>query len=193
VNLTEAHRLAQVRLGAETAALVVATWQLLDPSDDESVRRWLAIVTPIIATQGTKSAQLAATYYQAQRLAETGENWTPITDGDLIEDQIRTSLLVTGPIAYRAALGRQIPPREALQGAQRTSARAGMRHALNGGRAALLANVTADDKAVGWRRVASVTACKYCSARSGTVVRADTVDFHSHDGCGCSAEPFFAA
>lgn len=193
MNLTEAHRRSQLRVGAETAALIVATWRLLDPSEDVSVRRWLAIVTPIIATQRAKSAELAATYYQAMRLAETGEPWTPVPGPDLVEDQIRTALLVTGPVTYRAARGRQIPDREALEGAQRTSARAGMRHALNGGREGLLANVKADDRSVGWRRVASVTACKYCSARAGTVVLSEVADFHSHDGCGCSAQPLFAA
>lgn len=193
MNLTEAHRRSQLRVGTETAALIVATWKLLDPSDDSTVRRWLAIVTPIIATQRTKSAQLAGTYYQALRLAATGEPWTPIPDTDLIEDQIRTALLVTGPVAYRAALGRQIPDREALQGAQRTSARSGMRHALNGGRATLLSNVAADDKAIGWQRVHGGTACKFCIGLTGNVYREATVGFRSHDGCACSAQPLFAA
>lgn len=193
MNLTEAHRRSQLRIGAETAALIVATWKLLDPSNDASVRRWLAIVTPIIATQGAKSTELASAYYQAMRLAETGQAWSPVAADAFVEDQIRTALLVTGPVAYRAALGRQIPGSEALEGAQRTSARSGMRHALNGGRAALLANVAADDKAIGWRRIASSGACRYCSARTGLIVHSDSVNFHSHDGCACSAEPLFAA
>lgn len=193
MNLTEAHRRSQVRIGTETAALIVATWKLLDPSNDASVRRWLAIVTPIIATQGAKSAQLAGTYYQAMRLVETGEAWTSVPTAEVVEDQIRTALLVTGPVAYRAARGRQIPDREALQGAQRTSARSGMRHALNGGRATLLANVAADDKAIGWQRVAGGTACKFCATLTGNLYREGSVDFRAHDGCACMAQPVFAA
>lgn len=193
MNLTEAHRRAQVRIGAETAALIVATWRLLDPSDDASVRRWLAIVTPIIANQRTTSAEVASAYYQAMRLAATGEAWSPIGAGPLTEEQIRTALLVTGPVAYRAALGRGIPQREALEGAQRTSARSAMRHALNGGRETLLANVNADHHAIGWQRIAAGAACKFCNSLTGNVYREATADFRAHDGCACSAEPLFAA
>lgn len=192
MNLTETHRRAQLRLGAETAALVVATWRLLDPSNDASVRRWLAIVVPVIATQRAKSAELAATYYRAQRLTDLGEHWSPVGFDDVFEEAARTALLVTGPVAYRAALGRQVPAEQALEGAQRTSARAGMRHALNGGRLALLENVKADHRATGWQRVASGTACKFCASLSGDIHREATADFQAHDGCACSAEPVFA-
>lgn len=183
----------QVRIGAETASLIVATWKLLDPSDDDSVRRWLAVTSPVIATQYAASVRLSESYYQALRLAEIGETWAPVTPAAMVDEQVQTSLLVTGPVAYRAARGRGIPEREALEGAQRTSARAAMRQALNGGRAALLSNAHADHRSAGWRRVASAGACSYCTARTGTVVIGDSADFHSHDGCGCSAEPLFAA
>lgn len=194
MNLTEAHRRAQLRIGAETAALVVATWRLLDPSDDASVRRWLAVVVPVIGQQRLASAQLASTYYRAVRLADTGEAFATVAAQEAFEEQVRTAMLVTGPVAYRAALGRQVPQREALEGAQRTSARSGMRHALNGGRDVLLANVKADKRAVGWQRVSSGAACKFCAslAERGAVYGESSVGFPAHDGCACMAEPVFA-
>jgi hypothetical protein len=41
--------------------------------------------------------------------------------------------------------------------------------------------------------VTSGSACEFCSmlARRGAVYGAESVSFHAHDACGCSAEPVF--
>lgn len=193
MNLTEAHRRIQLRLGAETAALIAATWRLLDPSDDRSVARWLAIVTPVIGRQRAQSARLAATYYQAERATHLDEPFTPALVSDFADEQVKTSLLVTGPVAYRASLGRGVAPATALDTAVGTSAAAGLRLALNAGRDTILENTRTDQRSIGWRRVTSGKACKWCAARAGMIVHKQSVDFHSHDGCACAAAPLFSA
>src|SRR5690606_32476541 len=56
-RLTEAHRLAQARTGAQAVAALRSIWQLLDPEDlDGTVGRWLQAAIPVVAQMRTLSA-----------------------------------------------------------------------------------------------------------------------------------------
>lgn len=163
-------------------------WALLDPGDiDRTVERWLVAVLSVVRAQHAESARLAGGYLAAFRTLEVGEPLPVMpTAADIVEDQVTTSLLVTGPFRLRHALAANLP----TTGAQAGSAAAAMRHSLAGGRDLLLETVRADPKARGWRRVASGRACSFCLmlASRGVVYREDTADFQAHDHCGCSAE-----
>lgn len=192
MTATEAHRRAQLAIGADTEAMLVALWRRLNPTTSTEYTRWLVIATGIIAAQRDRSADLAATYYDEIRTAHVGAtSYTPLVVAGDINPQIITSLTVTGPVAVRKALARGVNERQAIETAQAGTARAGLRHALNAGRATLLANVAYDRRARGWRRVVSSGACHYCSQRAGQLVVSSSADFHAHDGCGCSAQPIF--
>ncbi len=194
-RLTEAHRLAQTRLGAETVRLMLATFPMLDLDDlDGSFAAWLRVVTPLVQAQRSASARMAGSYLLAYRTVELGVR-APAVSPLLAEvapvEALATSMLVTGPISIRSNLARQVPAHRALDIAHARTAAAAMRHALNGGRQTITDTVALDQAATGWARVTSGNACKFCSmlAGRGAVYSEQSVGFEAHDGCSCSAEP----
>lgn len=196
-RLTEAHRLTQARLGVQVVAQVRAAWPLLDPQDlDRSVERWLRVVLPTIANSRRTSAALAANYLAAFRTLETGKMLavTPML-GDAIDARaVTTSMTVTGPASIRSGLARGGRFAQVMEIAEASTARAAMRHALNGGRDTIERTVRADRSALGWARATSGKPCAFCAmlASRGPVYRSEgSGGFQAHDGCSCSLEPVY--
>lgn len=195
-QLTEAHRLAQVALGAQTVKAMRAIWPLLDPTAiDATVERWLTAAIPIVTAQRASSARLAGNYLATFKALEVRTAQLPLVLDDApVVEAVTTSLLVTGPHRLRKALSISTPLIHALSTAEAGSSAAAMRHVLNGGRSTITGTVAADPRAAGWARVTSGAACEFCSMLEGrgAVYSEGTVDFEAHDGCACTAEPVFA-
>ena len=194
--LTESHRLAQVRLGAQTVRLLVAAFGLLDPSAlDDTADRWLRIAVPIVQAQRRISTDLAVQYLTAFRASALGleAGFSPVLADEGDVSKIATSLLVTGPVRIKSAMRRGTPLDRAVDIANASQAAAGMRHALDAGRETLVETMKADPAVGGWQRVTSGRACAFCRmlADRGAVYKEATADFASHDHCSCSAEPVF--
>lgn len=194
-SLVEAHRLAQLKVGAQTIQRMADVWPLLDPENlDATFPRWFRTVEPIVQEQRRVSSAIAKRFYLDLR-AEAGivERFTVPAVAKVEARQLATSMLVTGPAQMRSAVARGVPLVEAASTAEGTSSAAGMRHSLNGGRDTLITATGADSRSRGWRRVASGSACKFCTmlAGRGAVYSKETVDFHAHDGCSCSVAPRF--
>jgi len=196
-RLTEAHRQAQLKVGAQTVRRMLDAWRILDPQDpDGTFPAWLRTVQPIIEAQRATSAQVAARYVQAFRVAEIG---APLAAGGLVlaeavpAEQIATSMLVTGPVSLRRQLARGVPFARAESVAQAEAAASAMRHTLNGGRETVLRTMDRDDRSVGWARATGGASCSFCAllAGRGPVYREETVYFEAHDRCSCSAEPVY--
>ncbi len=196
-RLTEAHRLAQARLGAQTVLAMRSIWPLVDISDlDGSFARWLTASSTIIGGQRRTSARLAANYLQTFKTLELGATARAVPlvlAEDAAVAAVSSSLAVTGPVSVRKALERGVMAARALDVAEARSSAAAMRHVLNGGRETIVHSLAADRQAVGWERVTSGAACNFCAslAGRGAVYSAGTVDFHAHDGCSCSASPVY--
>lgn len=62
-----------------------------------------------------------------------------------------------------------------------------------GYRDTILTNRRADSEAIGWQRIASPIACKFCRflAANGAVYKESTVRFAAHGDCSCTAAPVF--
>jgi hypothetical protein len=193
--LTEAHRLTQNRLGAQTVAQLLAVWNLVDIEDlDASTGVWLQAAVPIVRAQHRQSAQLAAGYLRTFRATQLGTLAGPIPSiAEFDPRRVATSLTVTGPVALKSAMARGLPLIQADDIARARMAAAGLRQALDGGRETVAATVAADPQAVGYARVTSGKACQFCSmlADRGAVYSDDSVHFEAHDGCSCSAEPVY--
>ncbi|MFV0315453.1 MAG: hypothetical protein ACK5O2_00630 [Microthrixaceae bacterium] len=195
-QLTEAHRLAQARLGASTVAQLLDAWSILDPASlDESTVRWLRVAIPIVERQRTRSALLAANYARTFRAMElgtlAGAPSVPIALGD--PAAIATSLTVTGPVKVKQALAAGRTQAMAMDMGAAQSASAGMRQAMAGGRQQVTEMVRQDPRSSGYARVTSGNACAFCvtlSAR-GAVYGRDGADFQAHDHCSCAAEPTY--
>lgn len=167
-------------------------FRLLRPDDlDGSFDSWMRAVVPMVQEQRVLSSTLAGAYYSELRNTQLGAGFDPVLAGPVNAEALSTSMLVTGPISIKEAMKRNLRLAAALGIAESGSARAAMRHALNGGRETLLNTMRADRASVGWRRVTSGNPCKFCSmlASRGGVYSATTADFEAHDGCSCSAEP----
>lgn len=196
-RLTEAHRLAQARLGAQTVAAVLAAWPLLDLDNlDGSLAGWLRVVAPVVQAQRRTSARLAANYLTTFRALELGVDVGPIvpTLAETVDTKtLTTSLLVTGPVAVKAALARRVTLAQAADIARSRSSAAAMRHALGGGRDTIAGTVGGDRRALGWARATSGKTCHFCAmlAGRGPVYSEQTVGFEAHDGCACTAEPVY--
>lgn len=196
-RLTEAHRLAQARIGATVVQAMRTIWPLLNVDDlDASLDRWLSASSLIVSGQRSSSARLAATYVQTFRALELGAaaGAPPLVLADPAPTEaVATSLIVTGPAAVKSAIGRGVPAVRAMDVGLTRAASAAMRHALNGGRDTILETVTADRSAKGWARVVSGSGCAFCAmlASRGPVFRDERVNFDAHDGCMCGAEPVY--
>lgn len=172
-QLTEGHRLAQARIGAQTVRLMRSTWPLLDPTDlDATIGRWLRITVPLIARQRRQSVLLAGQYLRAFRAIELGmdTSFVPVLDVPDELEAITTSLVVTGPATIKEQMRRFMPLTErfmplteAVRTAEARTAGAAMRHALNGGRSATERTVMADRQAIGFFRVTSGKPCAFCA------------------------------
>ena len=193
-RLTEAHRLAQARLGARTVAAMRSIWPLLDASHlDATFDRWLSAAMPIIRGQRSTSARLAANYTTTFKALEVGAPAPVVLAESVPSKALATSLLVTGPVQLKWALGNGVPLVQAVSTAERTSAAAAMRHALNGGRETIVQMTRADRRALGWARAASGQACAFCAllASRGPVYGEARGGFKAHDHCSCTAEPVY--
>lgn len=196
-RLTEAHRLAQARLGAQVVQAMRSVWPLLDVDDlDGSFDRWFRATSLIIGGQRVTSARLAANYLQTFKTLELGAT-APAATVVLAETQpveaVATSMVVTGPAAVKSAVGRGVQPVKAMEVASARSAASAMRHVLNGGRETVLESVTADRQASGWGRVVSGSGCSFCAmlASRGPVYGEGRANFDAHDGCMCGVEPVY--
>lgn len=194
-RLTEAHRLAQLRIGAQTVRDMLLLWDLIDPTAlDVTMPTWQRFALQLIAERHSASAFIAGDYLRAFRAIEapTAAPFAPIF-GRLDLAAATTSLEVTGPVSLKRAMTAGADLAKAAETAKVNTARAGMRHVLDGGRSTITATTAADPALVGYRRVTSGDACKFCSmlAGRGAVYSASTSRFQSHDGCSCSAEPVY--
>lgn len=195
-DLTEAHRLAQLRLGALTIRQLQALFRLLDPDDlDGSFEDWLTTIVTVIQAQRATSARLAAAFLVEHRqlALPDAERLTPVLAAAADPKAIAVSMLVTGPISIRSNLARRVDIGKALDIAKARTAAAGMRHALNGGRDTITSTIAADKRTLGYQRVTSAKACDFCSmlASRGAVYGAESATFEAHDGCSCAAEPVY--
>ncbi len=195
-RLTEAHRLAQARLGASTIQAMRAVWPLLDPlALDASFQRWLTAALPIINGQRSQSARLAASYLSAYKKLELGPD--AVVNAVLAEmipaEQVATALRVSGPVSIKRAAMRGELLTKAVNVAESNTARSGLRLALGGGRDTITATTRADRQAQGWARATSGRPCAFCAmlASRGPMYDAESVHFHAHDGCHCTAEPVY--
>ena len=192
--LTEAHRLAQIALGKSTVQEFRTAWSQLDATAlEKSFPAYSKAARLILDASRTKSTALAEVYLRTFHAAETGK---VLRSADVsratavVEEQIATSLYVTGPVAARQAMSRGAPVAQAMATAFVQSAGAMTRHTLSAGRETVRETALANDG--GWARVTGRRPCYFCAmlASRGAVYRSDgTADFSAHDHCGCAVEP----
>jgi len=195
--LTEAHRLAQGRISAETAARLVAIFALLDPDDlGTTAPVWIGAAQAVIEAEHGRSAALAREYFRRFRAAEIGgriDDFAPPVVPPLDPRQVWIALAAEGPARLQRAIANGQTVLEASQKAAAASAGAGARIALNGGSDTIVAATKADPKARGVRRVTSPGCCAFCAMLAARSVDGLSADFNRpHKACACQPETAYA-
>jgi hypothetical protein len=197
-RLTEAHRLAQLRLAAANVVQMRALWPLLDRENlDATFDRWLTATVPVINAGRGASSRLAANYYTTHRSLSLGvaaAPFTPTVPIALTTERIAGALLVAGPAAVKNSLTRGETLDRAMAGAEANSARVAVYYTSQAGRDTITESVAADPKALGWARATSGESCAFCLmlAGRGPVYSETGVDFEAHPGCACEPEPAYS-
>jgi hypothetical protein len=212
LELADEHRTQQNRLAAILALQVIRYFEVFKPPGTDIVaagRTWLAAVLPAVSVARRASTMLAASYWDRQRLlAVPGAPSTYLPPIDIVEvnlEQVTRSLAFTGPGSLQQKIERGMDRARAVEQAQVAAAGAAQRHALAGGREALIDAFQSDEKAIGWFRVTRAAPCYFCAmlASRGPVYKKDSFDSSDarfegglseikvHDSCGCFLVPMY--
>lgn len=191
-QLTRAHRqqLERVAGAVETVAREIAA-----TADVENIDRWwddngdrlIARVRPAWSVSRGLGAR-----YMRQHAALNGARVEPVP-ADWVEDRVRESLRVTGPVEFKRHMTISASPAESALTMRETLAAAAARQALAGDRDTVSNTIASSDQIAGWRRVTGGSPCAFCSmlASRGGVYGETTVDFQAHDSDNCTAEPLY--
>jgi hypothetical protein len=209
LQVVERHRVEQLSIRARFVRELLRLWPLINVGDlDRSALAWIEAVADLILLFRKESASRALRYYSTVRLVETGE---ALPDIDLYENfglgdpnRIRTSLLVTGPVAFKQRIARGIPEQQAWDLSQADVAGAASRHVLNGGREMVMDAAKKDEVALRFARVTGDDPCAFCamlasrgpeylSEFSATTAKAGSARAGQsfHDRCQCTILPLF--
>jgi len=218
--LTEQHRQLQAARAAALYMLVYQHWQrIFDPGNPvQTAEQWVARVLPLIVAANGRSAALSRAYLSTFRTLELGrlEPFTPAPIKLIPEEQVRTSLWVTGPVALNKKLekisGLDISPAleksllaDAVDEAGQQAAGAALKHAVAGSRDQIKEAAREDRTALGWMRVAKPDACYFCQmlvSRGPVYDKESFADSNSfftgegvskaHDNCACTLQPVYS-
>jgi len=200
-HLAEQHRQAQLQVRARALRDYLELWPLWRGDDDSFLRMAAAAFTLVQMYRGVSSS-LAASFYEAFRLAEgVPGRPTPRLAPDVERDRVVGTLWLLGrdKVQVRddqladAIDALSVATRAAMQSAFVETSGAVSTYVLEGGRETIVGSVKADPQAVGWARQTDGRPCAFCLmlASRGAVYKEDTVGFQAHDHCGCSAVPVF--
>lgn len=194
--LTEEHRVLQFELRVALLDTFYNFWPLWTGSDT-TFAQLISLLIPVIQAQAARSAAVSRSYYVVYRRAEnvTEGSPPPFTLPPQPEaEKLVKSLYVTGEAQTRKSLAAGMPPEQAREAAIVRMSGAASRHALDGGRTALLDAIEEDTAAVGWTRVTDANPCAFCvmlASRGPSYLSAETAGFQAHDHCACFPEPTF--
>lgn len=193
-ELTEAHRSAQIAVGARAELEARALWPRLDINDlDGSTPYWLASTALAVNRRTGESQAVAREYLLQFRAAEIGAAGAVVLGTPRGTPE---ALRLAGPVRIKRLIAAGMTATEAYEKAFVKFGGMARRQTMMGGRLTVAATAGRDRKAVGWRRVTDGNPCAFCAmlASRGPVYRdaaaADGLQYHAH--CGCTAEPAYS-
>lgn len=184
-----AHQGSQAFLVSQLADPLSVAWTTFDPTDPNTLQRFILVIQALIQHFGKMSSTAAASFYERERKASgiPGSftvQLVPPADLDKIEAGIRWAT---------SDLWRPEPDLAAIQTKVRGVVE---KDVLDTGRTTIIDAVKSDRKAIGWARVPEPGACSFCAllATRGMSYRSEkTASFEAHDHCRCHVEPVFTS
>ncbi|WP_104087051.1 hypothetical protein [Arthrobacter sp. GMC3] len=196
-ELTEAHRLLQLGIAARATAVSKSLWRRLQVSDlDGSMSSWMPAQLAAWRLFYGQSQEVASEYITAYQAAEIGAA-SKIVQQAFGVPEMRDAALLAGPVRVKMLIKRGMAADEAHSKAFTKFSGITRRQVMSGGRLAVAKTGSADQRAVGWRRVTDGDPCTFCGMLAGrgpiysSKQRADSIggtglEYHGH--CGCTAE-----
>ena len=198
-RLSQEHRRRLSLLSSTVAAGVTSVALGADPADIDTWYLSVAdgLLDRVVAGYG-QSRRMGADYLrrhgalQGHRVAQAA---VPLATA-----QARTSLRVTGPVAFKTAIDAGHAPAQAVQVMASQMSGSASRLALQGDRDTLHETMAAGGGVVGYRRVLGGKGCDFCAmlASRGAVYLSERTASRTdsgrryHDHCACYPEPLYA-
>lgn len=195
-QLTAAYRGVLARRRAQVVRDWLTMWPLLKLDTPEALAQsypgWSTAVKALLARDRAVLVQDTHAYLRTYKALAVGTEADLAGADELPGELVDTSLRVTSFVAYFRALQQTGSPLRSSKIAFVQSSGTGSRLALNAARSATINSVRRDRQGVGWERVASASACPFCSGLTGRVTRVEaSAEFQAHDHCLCSARPIY--
>ena len=181
--------------------LVQAVGLLINRPKTASIDQWWSQVSPLLVLllrQFSPSFYTAAFDYLVAVGAKNGVAVDPARVA-LDVGRLETSLLVTGPVAFKRAVGNGRSTQQAIKIMSTGIVGSATRQAMNIAR--LTVNTTAENtkQIVGWQRITDGHPCAFCAllASRGAVYFSENTATVTesgaayHDHCACVSEPLF--
>lgn len=203
IALSGAHDAAQTSQVAKALKEVALIWSgTIDPYNlDATAPNYLSAAAASVASHHSSASLLAANYYDLLRDVEANpaalkaSKWTGAKPASPLPPvAVYTSLNVTGPIAFKQAMGAGATIEQAQAKALKSTMGATTRLVEAGPRATIAQNTAKDHLAKGWMRRSQGVPCSFCAMliSRGPVYRSRaTARFRAHDFCNCRAYPYF--
>lgn len=195
-RLTEAYRQSQSQLQAQILARGRLLQPLLGMNDvDVAAQIYVPGMVEVIRDGVRQQEAITGAYIEAHSKAETGRALTPVVPA-FDETAAILDMQIRGPIAAKSTVGRGFDEQAAQAKANRLGAVGAARDVLQFGRTMIIRSAASTESDLGrgrggrWRRVTDGKPCAFCAmlAGRGPVYTSQTVDFHTHDLCGCVGE-----
>lgn len=192
---------AQREIVRRLITIITTLWPTLDLERlDETWPALLSLLEFHISTEHQMAARVAIEHYLADRAVASVSSVFVPQASELNIEALRTSLTVTGPVAYKLARRRGLTQPAASKLALVSLQGAAARHTLSGARDTTLAAVAEDPEARGWARVPRANACAFClmlATREGAYRTKESATTSKdgkryHDACGCVATAIFS-
>lgn len=194
-----------IQPGRELSAMIAGAWHEADravalgteDAEDavDAVDVFSAACRELNTRTGRRLPATVARFARRARRTDVSADRLRRDPPELIAAEVRTSLIVTGPITVKRT--------QDVNRAERRATRAAQRHALGAGRDLVMDAIRSDPRAPGWIRVPDADACAFCLmlASRGPVYKAESAATYRskggkneryHDGCGCQVRPMYS-
>lgn len=189
-RLTDAHRIAQVKLSTRTSAQAAILYDTLDVANvDASYATIQSVLSEAVESGYVESQALAERYMERFAQAEGQPPETiirPTLDSSRLSDQLR----INGPTLIKAKIKQGLFPQDAKDDSLARFLQVVQSLVLAGGRDLIDVTVRYSGRSGRYRRVTDSTPCAFCAmlASRGPIYTQESSSFRSHRGCGCNAE-----